>query len=121
MLIDVPVLIAFDVNEGMSFDYRKLDRAVSRLTLTLRFDTDDPDKPIRYTGHYPPRDNDESQWSTDTDGVIAGLMPYGCEKKLIERARRNPADYCADPAEGDTLQEQVDEQRRQDGQFGAGA
>lgn len=119
MLIDFPVLIAFDVKGG-SHSY-ELGRAAALRTITLRIDTDDTEKPLQYTGHYPPRDNDASQWSTDTDGIFAGLMPYGAEKKIGERAKKYPTDYCADPQEAAVLEEEIEQHRAANGQFGVGA
>lgn len=108
MIIDVPVLIAFDVNDGVSCDSRTLPRAASRRTVTLRIDTDNTDKPLQYTGHYPPRDGDASQWSTDTDGMLAGLMPWKTEKTLLARAQQYPTDYCADQNEASALEAEIE-------------
>jgi hypothetical protein len=112
MLIDVPVTICFDTQDP---------RGPQRIehTFTMRYETDDTDKPAQWCRDYPP--DKRSRFYTNDDGLLFDLLPRNAEKVIAQRAARSPIDYCADEAEGEALQNALDEARAQDGAFGAGA
>lgn len=106
MLIDIPVLIAFDCTDmGRAYTHKR--------TFTMRFDVDKEDEPAQYATRYPPRATES--WWADHTGLLFDLMPHGAYDKIVKDARRSPVDYCADEAEGERLQAEVDEQRAADG------
>ncbi|CAB4202894.1 hypothetical protein UFOVP1623_15 [uncultured Caudovirales phage] len=103
MLIDVPVFIQIDAQDNRS------DRPVGKCVLTMRFDPDAPDDPIKFCTQYPPKE-DAVFWEDSGDLLIStfGNAEY---KKLIAKAKANPFDYCSDAAEGERLQEIADAER----------
>jgi hypothetical protein len=104
MLIDVPVIVIFDCSDLMN--------GVSHARkFTLRYDTADSEAPAKYTAGDP--QNPKTGWSVDTDGTFFGLMPYGTETKINGRAAKYPTDYCADQAEGERLQNEIEAAEQQ--------
>ena len=103
MLIDITCTLIFDCS-GMHLAGR--GKANHHRIFTFRFDTSDNEVPAKYTTGDPQSPN--TLWSTDTDGLIFGLMNYGTETELVKRAAKWPVDYCADQAEGERLQDALD-------------
>lgn len=95
MLIHVPLTIVFDC--GGLLRVNRFGDSHAR-TLTMRYDVDDTDVPASYTMGYPPAA--DARWTEDRDGVFFGLMPSCIDAVIAAKARKYPADYCADAEEG---------------------
>lgn len=102
MLIEIPVVIAFDCEQNG----RPLKHA---RTFALRIDIDDDDAPCQYALTYPT--DAKTLWSPDTDGNIVGLLPHGAYEKIVKAARAEPYNYCADTVEGERLQAKIEAER----------
>lgn len=114
MLIDVPVLIAFDCK-----DQYAVPRAPGRVIFTLRYDTTDTDVRAQWCASYPPPAN--AHWVEDEHGVLFAFLTSSAEKKIAEAAAKFPTDYCADAKEGEILEEEIEQQRAANGRSGVGA
>lgn len=104
MLIDVPVLIAFDCK-----DQYAVPRAPGRQIFTLRYDTTDTDVRAQWCGSYPPPAN--AQWILDEHGVLFAFLSSAAEKKIAEAAAKYPTDYCADAKEGESREAAIEQVR----------
>jgi len=80
MMIDIPVFIAFDCSDGYAATVRRNHQRV----FTMRFDTDDGDKPAQFCTSYPP--TARSHWSTDKDGVLFAMFSRECDEAIKRRA-----------------------------------
>lgn len=116
MLVDIPVLVAIDCHRP---DWKAIGGAVQHRIITMRFDVDDDDAPAQFTLDHPA--HEKSHWSIDKDGVLFALISSDRYRRLVERVRANPVDYCADQAEGLILQEEAEATRAASAQFGVGA
>ncbi|HCE08727.1 MAG TPA: hypothetical protein DEQ40_09040 [Oxalobacteraceae bacterium] len=117
MKIDIPIVILFDCN-----DYAHANRAKSAKQCTLRVDTEDANVPNEIFDHYPPRDDAVAKnLGEPADGVMA-MMSRATWDAIKKAAARNPYDYLVGTdEERDIAQEEADEARAANGQFGAGS
>lgn len=103
MLVDIPFLIYADAQDNG----RDRTDAVDKRVMTVRVEIDNPNSNANACSHYPPRP--DAHWF---DGEPLLMAIGGQEwKKLLARARANPVDYCADAAEGERLQAEMDAMR----------
>lgn len=105
MLIDVPVTVVFDCDSTMRVN--RYGDSHGR-TFMLRYDTEDTDAPARYTAGDP--QNPAARWVVDKEGIFFELMSSGVEAKISARAAKYPADYCADQADGERRQIELDDE-----------
>lgn len=91
MMIDVPVFIAFDCNPHSSRHSNQVAYCAGSCVFTLRYDTNDGDKPAQFCTGYPP--TERSFWVTDKDGVLVGMLDSKTDQKLTKRAEEDPIGY----------------------------
>lgn len=113
MKIDLPVTILLDCQ---TTDFRAIERA-QKIVCTLRMELDGDGSDAELFAGYPP---DKDALGEPAQCVLAYLSSRQ-GAALALKAKRNPADYCADEAEGAALQEEIDADRAREAQFGAGA
>lgn len=104
MIIEVPVYIAIDPSSSLV-----VYRTRAQANFVIRFDTDDDSKPIEFAKKYG---SQPLRFHPDIADIFALVFEGAEYRKLIERAKANPVDYCADPVEGEGLQEIADAARR---------
>lgn len=86
MLIEIPILVAFDR------DPRVDNLPAGSRSFTLRYSTDAcADVLAQWTDHYPPRP--DAVWVTDASGVILSLLSHAADREISRRADRNPETY----------------------------
>lgn len=107
MIIHVPVYMECD---GHNIGGSYYPRPKIHANFVIRIDTDDDSRPIEYAKVYGPKI--KLRFQTDDGDVFAMVFEGTQYRKLIERAKANPADYCADPIEGIRLQDIADATRR---------
>jgi hypothetical protein len=84
MLIQIPVTITFDV-EGTA-SYRRPPRV-----FTMRYDTEDTDRPADYCNQYPPPK--DAAWYQDSAGVLFEFMSSAIDKAITKAAEADPESY----------------------------
>lgn len=104
MIIQVPVFIAIDPSSSLVVYHTR-----KAANFVIRFDTDDDSKPIEFAKKYGTQ---PLRFHPDTADIFALVFEGAEYRKLIERAKANPIDYCADPIEGERFQEIADAARR---------
>lgn len=95
MLIHLPIEVVFDPDSR--------GNSLTKVPLTLRFDTETTDVPVEITHHDPA---DPKAFWQNADAIV-DMMPGRAWNRLIDRVTHSPADYCADPIEGDRRQQLV--------------
>lgn len=108
MIIDVPVYIAMD-HDGKNMGGPYYPRPQIEARFVVRIDTDDDSKPIQFAKKYG---STVGKFYEDTADIFALAFDTNDYRKLIERAKANPVDYCSDSDEGERLQEIADAARR---------
>jgi hypothetical protein len=88
MLVQIPVVIAFDSHHAATIQSRSAGYKV----FTLRYDTN-PDiaRAAEYCDHYPPRDN--AIFRADADGIFFDLFTASADKTITKRATDDPETY----------------------------
>lgn len=118
MKIDLPVTIIFDCQ---GTDHAAIGRAAGKIIGTLQYDTDGDGADALFFPIYPPPETFEARYTESGQPILAHITA-AADKLINSRAARNPYDYAVGTEQERTIwQEEVDEQRAQDGQFGAGA
>jgi hypothetical protein len=127
MKIDLPITIIFDCQEA---SHSAIGRAAGHIVGTLRYETDGDGSDAVLFGQYPPNEKPFTVAGSpytpqgEPAQVLLSFISRDADKRITARAERSPYDYLhagVTDAEREIIQEEVDEQRRQDGQFGAGA
>lgn len=127
MKIDLPITIIFDCQETTQ---NAIMRSAGHLIGTLRYETTGDGTDAILFPSYPPDEKTflcagrEHVPHGEPAQVLLSFIPAKTDVKITARAESSPYDYLhAGVSEEDrtAAQEEVDEQRRQDGQFGAGS
>lgn len=117
MKIDLPIVIMYDCQDVFSSA-----RQAVNVVCTLRYETGgDGSDALLFQG-YPMEENDKRVG--EPAQALLAYLPSASDKKITAKALRNPYDYLTgefSEAERTMAQEEVDEELRQGGQFGAGA
>jgi hypothetical protein len=116
MLIDLPVVVLLDCQDP---DRHSL--AAQKIVGTIRYDTENSDVEALFFPAYPPPDDADTKYWESANGVLAHISS-AANTRIKNAAARSPYDYMVGTEQERTIaQEEVNEQRAQDGQFGAGA
>jgi hypothetical protein len=91
MLIDIPVLIAFDCDPSRS---NHIARAADQRVFTMRYDTTDTDVSAKWCLQYPPPAN--AHWIEDEQGVLFDLITSKADKAIAKNAEADPEAYAAE-------------------------
>jgi hypothetical protein len=88
MLVQIPIMIAFDCSQAATVQSHSAGYKV----FTLRYDTN-PDiaKAAEYCDHYPPREN--AHWRADEQGVFFDLFTASADRFITKRATDDPETY----------------------------
>lgn len=95
MLVHIPIDVAFDAGA-----YRD---TIDKQSFTLRFDSDTSNVPVEITRCDP--NDPKAEWHP-AEAIVEMMAPRSWNR-LMDRLRFSPADYCADPVEGDRRQQLV--------------